>query len=284
MSLVVRKVTMADRQGLYTVEQGSTPGFSYLPSVFDRFVQDEHGEFLAAELDGRLVACGKFTVLPDGSAWLETLRVVPDVQRSGIGKRFYERFYEIARAKGITTMRMYTDIGNHASKGLAERFGFSVAGTFQGGRIACSGRPGQQARFRPVSDRSHAVERIMSFHGPLAGFMVMNRTFYAITPRLAEHLAQQGMLYEDPGSGSTIVIGARFAPRTALHIGLMDGDLPACLAFAQERGAEENSAKLCCLFPPAAVKLHAALADAGFEPESSNFIVMEAQVDASREP
>ena len=102
-------------------------------------------EFLIAEINGQAVGIANFSVLPDRSAWLETLRVIPEFQGQGVGKRFYERFFEIARQKKIKTMRMYTGLTNHASKGLAERYGF-----FSRSRI--SGSP-------PVPKRCPAAAR-----------------------------------------------------------------------------------------------------------------------------
>ncbi|MCJ7622744.1 MAG: GNAT family N-acetyltransferase, partial [Anaerolineaceae bacterium] len=106
VEIVVRRARNDDREQVFEVESKSTPRLSYVPKVFDMFLSDETGEFLVAEVNECLVACGKFTVVPDGSAWLETLRVIPEYQGLGIGKRFYERFFEIARQKGVPKMRM----------------------------------------------------------------------------------------------------------------------------------------------------------------------------------
>ena len=74
----------------------------------------------------------KLTVLPDGSAWLEALRVAPFAQGKGVGKQFYQHFFTVARERGIPSMRMYTGVRNAVSKGLAERFGFRLAATYRG--------------------------------------------------------------------------------------------------------------------------------------------------------
>lgn len=277
MSLVLRHAVPSDREQLEIVEAGATPGLRYLPLVFDDFVADATGAFLVAEVEGQVVACGKFTVLPDGSAWLETLRVLPEMQGTGIGKRFYERFFELAQAKRIPVMRMYTTIGNLASKGLAERHGFTLAGICRGWKRACpsEGHAGR-CEFQPVTDPRRGEELLLSFGDALAGFLVMNRTFYAVTPSLAAYLVRERMIFEEPASGSVIALGARFAPQTALHIGLMGGDLSACLSFAGNRCMETGASDLCALFPLPAKELHAALENAGYQAEPSPFIVMEA--------
>jgi len=54
------------------------------------FLNDEDGDWSVEELEGKIMGCGKYSILPDGSAWLETLRVVPEAQGLGLGKRLYE--------------------------------------------------------------------------------------------------------------------------------------------------------------------------------------------------
>ncbi len=111
----LRRARLEDREKAIWVESKSTPNLSYVPDVFEMFVSDDVGEFSVAEVDGEVVGCGKFTVVPDGSAWLETLRVIPERQGIGVGKRFYERWLEAARRLGVPTMRMYTGVGNVVS-------------------------------------------------------------------------------------------------------------------------------------------------------------------------
>lgn len=277
MPVTLRKARPEDRLDVFEVEKKSTPGLTYLPAVFDQFVSDEQGEFSVAESEGRLVGCGKFTRLPDGTAWLETLRVVPERQGQGIGKRFYQRFLEIARRQSITTLRMYTGVGNRASKGLAEQFGFSVAATFQGQKRPCQPDLLQPApaAFEPVNDPDLAGNLLDRYQPAWAGFLVLNRTFYALTPILAAHLAGQGMLYHDPLSRTTIILGARFMPWQTLHIGVLGGSIPAGLAFALHLGRQRGAGHLSCYSPAGAAEFQGALAGWNFQAEAAPIIMME---------
>ena len=101
MNIVLRRAQHTDREKALEVESKSTPNLRYLEYVFDSFVSDQIGEFSVAEIDDEIVACGKYTMMPDGSVWLETLRVIPERQGIGIGKRFYEHFFDIAKTLGI---------------------------------------------------------------------------------------------------------------------------------------------------------------------------------------
>lgn len=281
MSLIIRRARPEDRQKIFNLEEKATPGLIYLPFVFDHFIRDEEGDFLVAEIDSQLVGCGKFTLLPDGSAWLETLRVLPERQGQGIGKQFYERFLEIAHSRKVVSMRMYTGVRNKVSKGLAERFGFKIAGTYRGQKLSCLPAPTNPslAAFQPVKDPKLASDLLLSQRAKWADFMVMNRTFYNINSATASYLVEQGMFYYDPAAQNIITLGARFMPGQALHIGVFCGDATACLSFALYKAAEVGAGSINCLSPAVDdSEIQAELTRHNYQFESSEFIVMEANL------
>lgn len=277
MKITLRRARPEDLNQVLEVEAKATRNLRYLSEVFAQWVADEEGHLSVAEIDGELVACGKLTVMPDESAWLEALRVIPERQGFGVGKRFYELFLETARRKGIDTLRMYTGVNNAVSKGLAERFGFHLAATYRGAWQDVSPLPDQPvAQFIHVTDPERASALVMPHKERWTGFMVMNRTFCAITPATCAAMAREGMVYEHLGSGSVIVLGARFMHKQALHIALIAGDEEACLGFARHKAVELSVAKLQCMFPPTVQEIQATLLASGFQLEESDCIVMEA--------
>jgi N-acetylglutamate synthase-like GNAT family acetyltransferase len=280
MEILLRKAEIEDREKIIDVESKATPNLNYVSHVFDMYVSDEIGEFSVAEVAGEIVACGKFTVVPDGSAWLETLRVIPEHQGMGIGKRFYERFFDTARNQGIKTMRMYTGVNNVVSKGLAERYGFQQVATFRGARLPCQSYKTMDSSnsFNRVKDPKRAVELLMHYRDKWNDFLVMNRTFYSLNPPLCKYLAKKGQVYEDPTNNSVIALGARFMPKQALHIGAYGGNEDICLEFAMKKGVTQKVENLSCLFPSSAISTENTLKKFGFQLEKSDFIVMEVKV------
>ncbi|MFH2110614.1 MAG: GNAT family N-acetyltransferase [Candidatus Bathyarchaeota archaeon] len=280
MEIKLRKARPGDRDKVIWVESKSTPNLSYVPHVWDMFLGDETGDWSVAELDGEIVGCGKYTVLPDGSAWLETLRVIPERQGLGVGKRLYERWFELAHSQSVATLRMYTGTGNVVSKGLAERFGLRVAGTYKEARMQCNkGTSTKVAKFRQVADPEEATELLMPLKDKWAGFLVMNRTFYRFTPALCRYLAESGMVYADPDTCNVVTVGARFMPEDALHIGVLDGDLRSCLDFAMSTCLKRGARRLNIQYPPSAKDVHEALTGYGFSVGASDFIVMEVHLE-----
>lgn len=275
---VLRKARADDRARVAVVEAGATPKLRYLPVVYDQFLADRTGEFMVAEIDRAVVGCGKFSLMPDGSAWLESLRVLPEYQGLGLGKRMYERFFELARQKKASALRMYTGLNNAVSKGLAERFGFKTAATYRGAWLECGRVEPSPRSFGTVTSPERAAALMMPLKEKWTGFLVMNRTFYALTPALCAHLARQGMVYEDSANGGLVVAGARFMPEQALHLGLFKGDAAACLALALQLGGQAGAGRVSCLFPPGAGDIQDTLLASGYQLEVSDFIVMEVWV------
>ena len=277
MDILLRRARTEDRLKVIEVESKSTPNLSYVPAVWDMFVSDMEGEFSVAEVEGEIVACGKYTIVPDGSAWLETLRVIPERQGRGIGKRFYEHWLSKAEEQNVKTLRMYTGLGNVRSKGLAERYGLSLAATYQGAKMPCNGTGHDNTSFRNVTDPDRAVSLLMPTEGGWGKFHALNRTFFEITPKFCKYLAEEGMVYEDDG-GNVITLGARFMPEQALHIGLYRGDSKACLDYAMHLCEERGAGRLSCDFPSYDTETQKMLTDYGFSMDRSNVIVMEINI------
>jgi ribosomal protein S18 acetylase RimI-like enzyme len=275
--IVVRQAGLADRDAILAVERKSTPGLQYLPQVFEQFLADQRGEFSVAEIDGEIVACAKFTVLPDNSAWLETIRVDPKYQGLGIGKRFYENYFRIAEREGAHALRMYTGVNNVVSKGLAERYGLQLSQTFFEATYSLDGDAvrDELLSFEQVTDTAVSTNLIMPHQAKWQDYLAMNRTFYKITPALCAYLAERGEVYADAESGSVVVAGARFMPEQALHLGFFSGDLAKCVQFALQLGAKRGVPSVKCLFPIEAQMTADVLEGAGCKRPFSELIVME---------
>ncbi len=271
--ITIRKVTAQDKQALLIVEEKSTPKLQYLPQVFEMFVNDSRGEFMLAELDGEIVACAKFTVLANSSAWLETLRVIPEAQGQGIGKKLYQRFSEVAMSEGITTMRMYTGLHNAVSKGLAEYSGFRLEESFLGfTKDVTSAKVASSNSFERVNKATlpQLQPHLQNWHN----FAVMNRTFYKLNSEQLTHFVEQNQVFEDKATTSLIICGARFMPEQALHIAFFSGDATACLDFATNKAIEIGTKQLSCFIPNGAEKTKEILQGYGFAESPTPFIVM----------
>ena len=276
MEIVLRKARQNDKEKIIWVESLSTPNLSYVPYVWEMFINDSEGDWSVEEVDGEVVACGKYSLLPDGSAWLETLRVIPQRQGIGLGKRLYEYWLKLSEEKGVKTMRMYTGVNNSVSKGLAMRYGLRVAEKFHGTKMNCKlvkNKPCEE--FEKISEFSEAYKLIKPLGEKWGGWMVMNRTFYKWSHALCKWLTEKGMIYKDNLTDSVMIMGARFMENKQLHIGLFDGDPIRCLDFAHIYGSKKGVNTIHCLYPHNLTFIEKSLTSYGFELESAPFIVME---------
>lgn len=276
----LRTIMPEDRQAVYAVEAQSTPNLRYLPAVFDMFIAEQQGEFFLAEDGDQVVACAKMTLLPDQTAWLETLRVIPAYQGRGIGKQLYQRYFQIAQRDNIATMRMYTGIRNLVSRGLAEYHGFQLEESFWGFSKPCQALSSTAAlpSFQQVTDPAQALALLMPQSALWHDFVVMNRTFYRLSPALCHYLVERGMVYADPQHQSVVVLGARFSPEQAIHLLFFAGDGDACLQFAEQKAQQSGTQQLSCIFPEAATAIHDLLRRSHFEEHPSPYIVMKVTV------
>ena len=86
MVMILRKAKPEDKPKVFEVEAKSMPSLQYLPHLFDEWTSEKHGDLSVVELDGEVIGVGKYTSMPDGSAWIEALRVTPEKQGLGAGK------------------------------------------------------------------------------------------------------------------------------------------------------------------------------------------------------
>ncbi|HIH88985.1 TPA: GNAT family N-acetyltransferase [Candidatus Bathyarchaeota archaeon] len=272
MNIVLRKAKPEDREKVAWVESKSTPNLRYTPYVYEEFLSDG-GEFSVEELDGELVACGKYTPLPDGSAWIETLRVIPEKQGLGLGKKLYDHWIMLAETQKVKALRMYTGVSNVVSAGLAERYGLTLQGTFKGNTTPAKPGDGQPSGFTQVTDGKKAAKLLMPLNDDWANWLVMNRTFYRFSPEMFAWMAGKGMVYEDKKTGSVIAAGARFIPKQALHVAAWGGDADACISFAKWKAAEKGISTVSCFHEVTRPEIGKILAKNGFKVDAGDYIV-----------
>ncbi|MCL2497223.1 MAG: GNAT family N-acetyltransferase [Symbiobacteriaceae bacterium] len=281
MSILVRLARYEDRTAAVAAETKAVRGLHYLDDVWDLFFRDQSGELLVGEVEGKVVAVGKYTLLYDSSAWLETLRVDPEYQSRGIGKAFYTRFLERAAFQGVRSLGMYTGTSNQVSKGLAERFGFRLAAAYRGASWKAGAEqgstPGEQdpwQGFVPLSP-GQAVAQLTPLAATWDGHLIMNRTFYPANAATFAGMAREGKVFYHPLSGSICVLGYRFLGERGLHLALAAGDIPRILAFSKARVEQLALPQVTIMFPPAEQKLQEQLLAGGFVLEAADCIVME---------
>lgn len=272
MAFTLKMATFDDLAAATAVEREAMGNYVYLQDAWHYFNSQKGGLICVYDKD-RMVGIGRFTVLPDGTGWLETLRVTPQYQRRGVGRMIYEQYSKLAQHYGCPSMAMFTGITNAASSGLAEVFGLKTAAQHKGWHLTDI-TVGSAHGFKAVNWQK-APQLILPLKEQYHNYFTFNRTFYHINEANARQFAIEGKVYEDAESGSFIVCGARFQHQAALHIAMMGGDLDKCIDFAINLASAQNIPKISCTFALDNPELENALKARGFVAESGTIITKE---------
>ena len=273
MAFIVKLAEYGDMEECVRVEGESTPGYpGYLRDAWHYFNSQKGGCVCVYE-EGKMIGIGRFTVLPDGSGWLETLRVSKEHQGKGAGKAIYGKYLELAKEHNCPSIAMFTGVRNVVSSGLAEKFGLKTAATHRGYHLAdLSG--GCAHCFHAVNPQ-RAAELTLPLCEEYGNHLVFNRTFYHINDANVRAFAAEGKVFEDNEDGSFIVCGARFQHNAALHIAMMGGNYDRCIDFAIQYARAIGAAKVSCTFTLENDRLEKNLQARGFTPDASDIITKE---------
>ena len=272
MAFTVRMATYEDMAECVRVEKETMGNYCYLEDAWHYF-DSLKGGLVCVFDDELMIGIGRFSVLFDGTGWLETLRVSPKWQNQGAGKAIYKEYHRLAGENGCPSMAMFTGVNNQVSAGLAKINGLSKAGQHRGYHLTdLSG--GNPHGFKHVNWQ-RAVELILPMKEEYNDYMIFNRTFYHVNEANAKGFAIEGKVFEDKESGSFIVCGGRFQHHATLHIAMMGGDYEKCLDFAVNYAKAQGIEKVSCTYCIENEKLENALKQRGFSAETSDLITME---------
>ena len=259
------------------VEEETMPNSCYLRDNSEYFLDKTRGNLTIVYSGEEPVGVGKLSMLPDGSGWLETLRVRPQWQGQGVGKALYRRWLTEREEYQCPALRMFTGTGNVRSRGLAEKNGFSLAGTVIGAVHETADTVSSQEALHslePVASREQAHELLERYASRMEGFVVLNNTFFRCGEKTWDFLFEQGMVFSD-GNGSVAVVGARMLRERGLHLALYGGDSDKCLRFALAYTKSQGLPRLTVSYPPHCEEIRKDMEKHGFVHDKSCRIVME---------
>jgi len=241
------------------VESAAMGKHLYLKDVAEYYTTTK-GEFTLALVEDKVVGMGKLTVLFDGSAWLELLRVHPDFQRQGVGAKIYTRYLEQATAFRCPAIRMYTGAKNIPSAALAQKNGLHRGPEFCSMTLNLQNIPWEKEHLQGfcLANGQQAQELLLPMKEQAGWFFSINHTFYAVNPATCKGMAAAGWVY--CAGENALVLGARFQPEKVWHgfyrtVPLGSGEKPA---LCHSKGCPMRSGK--AVLPLSAPKPTAAFA------------------------
>lgn len=275
MKFNTRFATLEDLDLMVEIEEAAMPGYdNYMRDASDYFFNECPGEISIAENeDGLAVGIGRYSTLPDGSGWLETLRVHPDWQRMGAGRAIYGDYMKLAKDTNASHAGMFTGKTNVPSRALAELHGFALAGTYENkDYIPKDETLVIDESFKLIDSLDEVIELFSKSKKSWHPHIALNRTFYRHNEENYKWLISKNMVYSD--GESLIVYGSRMLHNRGKFIGLMYGDYRKSTKFAKAKATNDKEVRLTCICPEDNSEALAALKEMGFEDKGA-LIVME---------
>jgi|GEM_PF-1215412 len=122
--LEIEEVKTSDREEIESLSEGIWDGWDYIPEVFDRWVKD--GGFICVKKEGKIIGLAKHTWHSDEILWLEGLRVHPDHQGEGYGRKMIEAQMDFIRGSDHSAARFLTSGTKESVRKVAEDLGFEL--------------------------------------------------------------------------------------------------------------------------------------------------------------
>ena len=238
-NIIVRKMRPSDLEGALAVERSAIKGNNhYLSDAYDYYTSTL-GELSVACIDQQIVGIGKFSILFDGSAWLELLRVHEDFQKQGVGQAIYQRYMEQAKTYGCQRIALYTGIRNIGSCRLATRHNLTQD-TFY---TSFSCIPSQNEPTLPF----HLLNHLPTINITVP-HLCINHTFYSVNEATLRGFLSQGYIYQY--EDTLLIMGSRFQPYKALYIAYISGShIEAALDYAIHHAYHQGIEKIIYHMP-----------------------------------
>ncbi len=125
MEYTFRNMEISDKNIVVPFLEKIWEGDDYIPSKFDKWVNEANGCFTAILYNDQIIGCGKLTFLTKNDIWFEGLRKDPEFKGKGVGKQLLKHYLDkISDYDNIKTIRFATYFENVESITLTTKAGF----------------------------------------------------------------------------------------------------------------------------------------------------------------
>jgi hypothetical protein len=143
--------------------------------------------------DDAIVGMGAYRETPDDGAWVGAARTHPDYRRKGVAVAVLRAFEGLARNKGRTALRLWSESSNAAGRASAKSAGLREVARFAR-RVAPASRRGVRPTSAGLTDDAWAALSASSYLAKGAGFAAHEGAFIRLTRAVAHRLANTGAL------------------------------------------------------------------------------------------
>lgn len=122
--MIIRKANAKDKDDILAISSKIWDGEDFVPKVFDKWINEEKGEFTVIEESGKVVAFSKMSYHENDVYWLEGLRVHENYRGNGYAKKLTEYYLDLAYKNNYKKLRcaIYKQEYTH----IIEKYNFNV--------------------------------------------------------------------------------------------------------------------------------------------------------------
>ena len=126
-------------------------GHDYIPKVWDDWMHEPGAKTFVVEADGRPVGMNRVKFQVDGTAWLEGARIHPEFRGKGLASLLGENSIRVAAKRGVTTMRLVSNVRNGSARRQVARMRFAEIARMSVYNPKRPSRPGSKLAVRIAS-------------------------------------------------------------------------------------------------------------------------------------
>ncbi len=249
-------------------------GDDYVPQVWESWLEDATGLLAVAVWQGRVVGIGHLADLGWGEAWLEGLRVAPDLQGRGIGSILHDYLVGRWLAGRSPVVRLLTHEHREAVKAMCARSGFEPVARmhFRTGKAL----QGTHAFVKVGNDDSHALSSLVR-EGTVrlgGGLMDLGWELAELTSERLRHTPGLSVWSWRSGQGWLVTRREAANPDPEMTLSAASGEplselLSDVRCLADDLGVEEVH-----WLAPESAPIQASLEAAGFEAADASEILL----------
>jgi len=106
MKVEIRRAKASDKEPLMRFIRHIWGGHDYIPWVWDEWIADKSSALFVVEVDGVPVGMNRMRYMPDGSGWLEGVRIHPGYRGKGLASMLGRASMEVGSKKGVKIYRL----------------------------------------------------------------------------------------------------------------------------------------------------------------------------------
>lgn len=125
MKVVIREAVGSDKAPLMEFIRHVWGGHDYIPRVWDDWISDKKAVLLVVEVDGSPVGMNRMRFMPDGSGWLEGVRIHPDYRGRGLASMLGRASMEVGAKRGVNVYRLTSHARNWRAHRQVKKMGLA---------------------------------------------------------------------------------------------------------------------------------------------------------------